>query len=76
MIILQRWGKTCALIERVENGEYSLEELEKSADKGTYLDAGGRIIPIKINGLRRMYVVISGIKDKDYWKKLMDLYIV
>lgn len=57
-------GKTCALIERVENGEYSLEELEKSADKGTYLDAGGRIIPIKINGIKAMYVVISGIKDK------------
>lgn len=58
-------GKTCALIERVENGEYSLEELEKSAGKGTYPDAGGRIIPIKINGIKAMYVVISGIKDKD-----------
>lgn len=57
-------GKTCALIERVENGEYSLEELEKSAGKGTYPDAGGRIIPIKINGIKAMYVVISGIKDK------------
>lgn len=57
-------GKTCALIERVENGEYSLEELEKSAVKGTYPDAGGRIIPIKINGIKAMYVVISGIKDK------------
>ena len=57
-------GKTCALIERVENGEYSLEELEKSAGKGTYHDAGGRIIPIKINGIKAMYVVISGIKDK------------
>lgn len=57
-------GKTCALIERVENGEYSLKELEKSADKGTYPDAGGRIIPIKINGIKAMYVVISGIKDK------------
>lgn len=57
-------GKTCALIERVENGEYSLEELEKSAGKGTYSDAGGRIIPIKINGIKAMYVVISGIKDK------------
>ncbi len=57
-------GETCALIERVENGEYSLEELEKSAGKGTYPDAGGRIIPIKINGIKAMYVVISGIKDK------------
>lgn len=57
-------GKTCELIERVENGEYSLEELEKSAGKGTYPDAGGRIIPIKINGIKAMYVVISGIKDK------------
>lgn len=57
-------GKTCALIERVENGEYSLEELEKSAGKGTYPDAGGRIISIKINGIKAMYVVISGIKDK------------
>lgn len=57
-------GKTCALIERVENGEYSLKELEKSAGKGTYPDAGGRIIPIKINGIKAMYVVISGIKDK------------
>ena len=57
-------GKTCALIERVENGEYSLEELEKSAGKGTYPDAGGCIIPIKINGIKAMYVVISGIKDK------------
>lgn len=57
-------GKTCALIERVENGEYSLEELEKSTGKGTYPDAGGRIIPIKINGIKAMYVVISGIKDK------------
>ena len=57
-------GKTCALIERAENGEYSLEELEKSAGKGTYPDAGGRIIPIKINGIKAMYVVISGIKDK------------
>lgn len=57
-------GKTCALIERVENGEYSLEELEKSAGKGTYPDAGGRIIPIKINGIKAMDVVISGIKDK------------
>lgn len=57
-------GKTCALIERVENGEYSLEELEKSAGKGTYPDAWGRIIPIKINGIKAMYVVISGIKDK------------
>ena len=57
-------GKTCALIERVENGEYSLEELEKSAGKGTYPDAGGRIIPIKINGIKAMYVVISGMKDK------------
>ena len=57
-------GKNCALIERVENGEYSLEELEKSAGKGTYPDAGGRIIPIKINGIKAMYVVISGIKDK------------
>ena len=57
-------GKTCALIERVENGEYSLEELEKSAGKGTSPDAGGRIIPIKINGIKAMYVVISGIKDK------------
>ena len=57
-------GKTCALIERVENGEYSLEELGKSAGKGTYPDAGGRIIPIKINGIKAMYVVISGIKDK------------
>lgn len=57
-------GKTCALIERVENGEYSLEELKKSAGKGTYPDAGGRIIPIKINGIKAMYVVISGIKDK------------
>lgn len=56
--------ETCALIERVENGEYSLEELEKSAGKGTYPDAGGRIIPIKINGIKAMYVVISGIKDK------------
>ena len=45
-------GKTCALIERVENGEYSLEELEKSADKGTYLDAGGRIIRLRLMGLR------------------------
>ena len=57
-------GKTCAFIERVENWEYSLKELEKSADKGTYPDAGGRIIPIKINGIKAMYVVISGIKDK------------
>lgn len=57
-------GKTCELIERVENGEYSLKELEKSADKGTYPDAGGCIIPIKINGIKAMYVVISGIKDK------------
>lgn len=57
-------GKTCALIERVENGEYSLKELEKSAGKGTYPDAGGCIIPIKINGIKAMYVVISGIKDK------------
>jgi len=57
-------GETCALIERVENGEYSLEELEKSAGKGTYPDEGGRIIPIKINGIKAMYVVISGIKDK------------
>lgn len=57
-------GETCALIERVENGEYSLKELEKSAGKGTYPDAGGRIIPIKINGIKAMYVVISGIKDK------------
>ena len=57
-------GKTCALIECVENGEYSLEELEKSAGKGTYPDEGGRIIPIKINGIKAMYVVISGIKDK------------
>lgn len=57
-------GKTCALIERVENAEYSLKELEKSAGKGTYPDAGGRIIPIKINGIKAMYVVISGIKDK------------
>lgn len=57
-------GETCALIERVENGEYSLEELEKSAGKGTYPDAGGRIIPIKINGIKAMYVVINGIKDK------------
>ena len=57
-------GKTCELIERVENGEYSLKELEKSAGKGTYPDAGGCIIPIKINGIKAMYVVISGIKDK------------
>lgn len=45
-------GKTCALIERVENGEYSLEELEKVLVKVHTLMQGDVLSRLRLMGLR------------------------
>lgn len=45
-------GETCALIERVENGEYSLEELEKVLVKVHTLMQGDVLSRLRLMGLR------------------------
>ena len=59
-------GEAKDFINYLDEEEYSIEELEKSADVFSYpcSDLCGKdcVIPIKINGINAMYIIIHNIK--------------
>lgn len=58
-------GKADEFINRLDDGEYSIEELEKNAGVYSGSDSCKKecVVPIKINGINAMYIIIHNIKD-------------
>ena len=57
-------GEADGFIEKVSDGVYSLEELNKSVHAHIGVPVGDYVVPIVINGIKAMYLVIHGtVKD-------------
>ena len=53
-------GEADGFIEKVSDGVYSLEELNKSVHAHIGVPVGDYVVPIVINGIKAMYLVIHG----------------
>ena len=53
-------GEADGFIEKVSDGGYSLEELNKSVHAHIGVPVGDYVVPIVINGIKAMYLVIHG----------------
>ncbi len=53
-------GEADSFIEKVSDGVYSLEELNKSVHAHIGVPVGDYVVPIVINGIKAMYLVIHG----------------
>ena len=53
-------GEADGFIEKVSDGVYSLEELNKSEHAHIGVPVGDYVVPIVINGIKAMYLVIHG----------------
>lgn len=53
-------GEADGFIEKVSDGGYSLEELNKSVHAHIGVPVGDYVVPIVINGIKAMYLVIYG----------------
>ena len=53
-------GEADGFIEKVSDGGYSLEELNKSVHAHIGVPVGNYVVPIVINGIKAMYLVIHG----------------
>lgn len=53
-------GEADGFIEKVSDGVYSLEELNKSVHAHIGVPVGDCVVPIVINGIKAMYLVIHG----------------
>lgn len=53
-------GEADGFIEKVSDGGYSLEELNKSVHAHIGVSVGDYVVPIVINGIKAMYLVIHG----------------
>ena len=53
-------GEADGFIEKVSDGGYSLEELNKSVHAHIVVPVGDYVVPIVINGIKAMYLVIHG----------------
>ena len=53
-------GEADGFIEKVSDGGYSLEELNKSVHAHIGVPVGDYVVPIVINGIKTMYLVIHG----------------
>ena len=53
-------GEADGFIEKVSDGGYSLEELNKSVQAHIGVPVGDYVVPIVINGIKAMYLVIHG----------------